>query len=371
MRRRTFLKNGMLGIGALAGLPAARGAMLAPQPATSGEAKSVGTPIIVSTWNHGMAANQAAARILQVSGASLKALVRGVMVTEADPKVTSVGRGGYPNIDGVVELDAAVMNGDTLEVGAVAGLQGILNPIAVAEKVMTESPHTLLVGDGAKKFALSQGFQEENLLTEAAKKAWEARKGGKKYRPAGSGADQGHAPDAGDADAGDDPNARYASEHSASEHSADPDNHDTIGTIVLDAAGSLHAGCSTSGAAWKLPGRVGDSPIVGHGLYADSDIGAVVATGLGEEFAKICGSFAVIELMRQGVEPKAAIEQVIGRAVKRDGRNRTRLLAMVALRRDGVIGAASSTPGFQIAVTKGTEHELIDIEPLYPPKKKD
>ena len=261
MRRRTFLKNGMLGIGALAGLPGARGAFAAPEPAAAGRENRVGEPIIVSTWSHGMAANNAAARILQVSGAGMTAVVRGIMIPEADPKVTSVGRGGYPNIDGVVELDAAVMNGNTLEVGAVAGMQGILHPIAVAEKVMDESPHTLLVGAGAKQFALSKGFTETNLLTDGAKKAWEARRGGLKYKPAGSG--------------------------------ADPDNHDTIGSVLMDASGSIFAGCSTSGAAWKLPGRVGDSPIVGHGLYCDSDVGGVVATGLGEEFAKICGSFAV------------------------------------------------------------------------------
>ena len=314
-------------------------------------------PIIVSTWNHGLAANKAAASIVQVGGDPMTAIVRGIMVTEADPKVTSVGRGGYPNIDGTMQLDAAVMDGNSLEVGAVAGMEDILYPVAVAQKVMSETRHTLLVGSGATQFALSQGFEKTNLLSEGAKKAWEAKKAGQKHAPAGSGADPAEDSD--------------REENADPNEFGDPDNHDTIGTVILMPDGRMSAACSTSGAAWKLPGRVGDSPIAGHGLYCDAEIGGVVATGLGEEFAKVCGAFAVIERMRQGVEPEIAIKEVIERAVRRDPKNKRTLLAMVALRKDGKIGAASSTPGFQVAIARGTNHELVSIDPLYPRQKKD
>ena len=339
MERRTFMRSGLAGLGALAGTPVlafgAGGGAAAPGAKEEPPMGATPTePIIVSTWNFGMKANDVAAKILQVGGDPMTAAVRGVMTAEADPEVTSVGRGGFPNADGIVELDGAVMDGETLEVGAVAGMRGILHPVAVAEKVMTETRHTLLVGDGARAFALSQGFEETDLLTEKAKEQWEKRKAGKAHAPAGGG--------------------------------ADPDDHDTIGLIVLDPRAGLRVATSTSGAAWKLPGRVGDSPIAGHGFFCDSSVGAVVGTGLGEEFAKICAAHAVIEMMRAGVAPETAVRRVIERAVARDERNRGRLLALVALRKDGVIGAASSTPGFQVAVTRGTTSELVDVPPMYP-----
>ncbi|MGA1778846.1 MAG: isoaspartyl peptidase/L-asparaginase [Planctomycetota bacterium] len=341
MERRAFLRRGVLGLGALAGVRATAPAHGAAPPRREQQEETPmeqqpGEPIVVSTWNFGMAANAVAAQILQVGGDPMEAAVRGVMVPEADPEVSSVGLGGFPNAEGVMELDGAVMDGNTLEVGAVAGLQGILHPVAVAERVMSRTRHTLLVGEGARKFALSQGFKEAELLTDHAREQFRKRQAGKEHSPAGGG--------------------------------ADPDDHDTIGLIVLHPTAGMRAVCSTSGAAWKLPGRVGDSPIVGHGLYCDSSVGGVVGTGLGEEFAKICAAHAVIERMRAGVEPEAAIREVIGRAVARDERNRERLLAMVALRRDGVIGAASSTPGFQIAVSRGTRHELRDVPPMYSKK---
>jgi N4-(beta-N-acetylglucosaminyl)-L-asparaginase len=336
MRRREFLMGGLAGIGAFAGLP---GAFAARQSDGGGGGDpEIVDPIIVSTWKHGLDANRVAAQILQVGGSAMTAVVRGVMVSEADPAVTSVGFGGYPNRDGEMQLDAAVMDGSTLEAGAVAGMKGILHPVAVARKVMDVTPHVMLVGEGARSFALSHGFEEQNLLSEKAKKAWQDWKAGKKTAPAGSGADQ--------------------------------ESHDTIGMVAIDRGGDMAASCTTSGAAWKLPGRVGDSPIIGHGLYCENEVGGVVATGLGEEVSKICGAFAVVERMRQGVEPSVAIREILMRAIARDEKNRRTLIAMVALRHDGKIGTGSIVPGFQAAISHGTTHELIDVDPLIPREKK-
>lgn len=358
MRRREFLRRGLAGLGAVAGagagaLPGWRAPRALAATGAGTEGAGVVEPIVVSTWSHGIAANRVAWQILQVGGKALTAAERGVMVSEADPGVTSVGYGGWPNRDGVVQLDAAIQDGDSLEVGAVAGLEGILHPVAVARKVLEETPHTLLVGEGARSFALSQGFETQDLLTEKARAAWEKWKSGKRAPRAGSGAD---APD--DRPAGD------------GGEGLDEDNHDTLGMVVLDRGGHMAASCTTSGAAWKLPGRVGDSPIVGHGLYVDSSVGGVVATGLGEEVAKICGAFAVVERMRQGVDPEAAVREILERAIARDGKNRQNMIAMVALRRDGVIGAGSITPGFQVAITRNGVDELVDVPALVPAAKK-
>jgi len=328
MRRREFLIGGLAGLGAAAGLPAALAARQAGDGKSAPPAAS--TAVIISTWSHGQKANRIAAQILQVGGDAMTAAIRGVMAVEEDPEVTSVGRGGLPNRDGVVELDAAVMDGSTLKAGGVAALRGILHPVAVARKVMDTTPHVLLVGEGARAFALSNGFSEEELLTEKSRAAWE------EWRAKSAGTAP---PKAGK-------------------------SHDTIGLIALDRGGSIAAATSTSGLAFKLPGRVGDSPIIGHGLYCDDTAGGAVATGLGEEISKICGAFAVVELMRQGMEPEAAIREVLGRAIRRDERNRGNLLAMVALRRDGAVGAGSITPGFQAAITRDTKHELIDVPAL-------
>jgi isoaspartyl peptidase/L-asparaginase-like protein (Ntn-hydrolase superfamily) len=328
MRRREFIIGGLAGLGAAAGLPRA---LVARQAGDGKSAPPVGnTAVIISTWSHGLVANRIAAQILQVGGDAMTAAVRGVMVVEEDPEVSSVGRGGLPNRDGVVELDAAVMDGATLQAGGVAALRGILHPVAVARKVMDTTPHVLLVGEGAREFALANGFTEEELLTEKSRAAWEEWRGkskGAAPKPAGK-------------------------------------THDTIGLLALDRGGNIAAATSTSGLAFKLPGRVGDSPLIGHGLYCDSSAGGAVATGVGEEISKICGAFAAVELMRQGMEPAAAAREVLERAIRRDSRNRGTMLAMVALRRDGAVGAAAITPGFQAAITRGTEHELVDVPAL-------
>lgn len=286
------------------------------------------TPLVISTWRHGEAANREAWRVLDAGGTAMDAAVAGVMVTEADEKVTSVGYGGYPNRDGIVQVDAAVMNGDRLDAGSVAGVEKIKHPVAVARKVMEESPHVLLVGDGARRFAVDHGFPEENLLTDKARKAWEKRWG---------------------------KDASSSTEPAINQH-----NHDTIGMVVLDAKGTVAAACTTSGAAWKLPGRVGDSPIVGAGLYCDSAVGGASATGLGEEVLKVCGSYQVVEYMRQGMEPQEAAERTLRRVIQRNAPERPPYVAFVALRVDGKVGYAATDSGFQAAVSASAEPQLLD-----------
>ena len=276
--------------------------------------------IVVSTWRFGLASNQPAWKILKSGGSALDAVVRGVEVAESDPAVKSVGFGGYPNAEGEVEVDGAVMDGHTLGYGAVAGLRKIATPTAVARCVMEKTDHVLLVGDGALKFARSQGFEESNMLTEQGREAWEKWKRERTGPPA--------------------------------------DVHDTIGMIALDQSGNLAAACTTSGAAFKLPGRVGDSPLIGSGLYADNDAGAAVATGRGEEIVRTCGSFAIVEHMRHGKSPQKACEAVVQHLIARVPSARPYQMAYIAIDKFGNWGAAAARSGFLSAVTNNAENRL-------------
>ncbi len=269
-------------------------------------------PLAVGTWDHGTLAARAALRIAQVGGRVVEAVEKGINLVEVDPKVTSVGLGGYPNAKGIVELDAAIMDGGPgLRCGSVQSIQGISTPISVARKVMEKTPHVQLVGEGARKFALEQGYKNANLLTPNAKKAWEnwKNKTGPKVK-----------------------------------------DHDTVGVVLLGRSQRMAAGCSTSGLAWKLPGRVGDSPIIGAGLYCDSDVGGASATGVGEEVLRVCGSFLVVEAMRRGATPQEAVEEALARIIKADPKNKERQVAFIALSKTGGVGAASIRPGFQVAI---------------------
>ncbi|MEE8143457.1 MAG: N(4)-(beta-N-acetylglucosaminyl)-L-asparaginase [Planctomycetota bacterium] len=329
MQRRDFLKKG-----AMAGLGVFVGPAMASAQEPRGRRPSR-EPLVISTWKHGMAANNVAFRILQVSGPAVTAVEQGVRVSEADPKVTSVGYGGFPNRDGVVELDAAIMDGKTLEAGSVAALQNIKHPISVARKVMENTRHVMLVGSGALEFARAQGFKEELLLTPEAEKAWKEWQASKERKVPGQVV-----------------------------------GHDTIGMVAMDRGGSLAAACTTSGLSWKLSGRVGDSPLIGHGLYCDNKAGGAAATGIGEEVIKVCGSYQVVEFMRQGVAPDEAIRRVLKRIVERDAKNAKRSVAFVAIRSDGVLGYGSTIPGFQVAISKGGPPELKDAPSLVPAEKK-
>ena len=278
------------------------------------------SPIVVSTWRFGLSANQPAWEILKNGGSALDAVVCGAEVAERDPEVKSVGFGGYPNAEGAVEVDAAVVDGRTLGYGAVAGLRNIAPATAVARCVMEKTDHVLLVGNGALQFARAQGFEACNMLTEHGQRAWEKWKKERTGPPA--------------------------------------DVHDTIGLIALDQHGDLAAACTTSGAAFKLPGRVGDSPLIGSGLYADNDAGAAAATGRGEEIARTCGSFAVVDHMRQGKSPQEACEAVVQHLIARVPSARPYQMAYIAIDKYGNWGAAAARSGFLSAVTSDVENRL-------------
>ncbi|NOZ03400.1 MAG: N(4)-(beta-N-acetylglucosaminyl)-L-asparaginase [FCB group bacterium] len=292
-----------------------------------GVKRAIGNPLVISTWKHGLAANETAMRILQNGGSCLDAVEAGARVPEADPTVSSVGYGGIPDRDGHVTLDASIMDADG-NAGAVAFLEGIKHPVSVARLVMEKTKHVMLVGEGAKKFALAQGFKEENLLTEEARRTW-LKKNKKSVFP------------------GETPNGK---------------SHDTIAILAQDKDGKLAGACTTSGWGNKMRGRVGDSPIIGAGLYVDNDVGAAGATGLGEEVIKTVGSFLVVELMRQGYEPDEACLEALQRILHRH-RNTVRFsVAYIALRKDGKTGSASILNGFKYALYRDGKNILQPTE---------
>ena len=277
----------------------------------------------LSTWKHGVPANEEAMQVMNAGGSALDGAEKGVRVVEADPEGTSVGIGGLPDRDGNVTLDACIMDHQG-NAGSVCFLQNIKHPISVARKVMEETPHVMLAGEGARQFAVAQGFAEENLLTEKSRIAWQEWLETARYKPI-----------------------------------INRENHDTIGMICQDAKGNLSGSCTTSGLAYKMHGRVGDSPIIGAGLFVDNDYGAAVATGMGELMMKTLGSFLVVELMRQGASPQQACEEAIQRIVdKLDYQSfQTGYLAMDI---EGNVGAYAIHPGFNYAVAVDGKNELKD-----------
>lgn len=282
-------------------------------------------PKALSTWVHGLPANDEAMRVMMNGGSALDGAEKGVMVVEADPEGSSVGIGGLPDRDGNVTLDACIMDHEG-NAGSVCFLQNIKHPIAVARKVMEETPHVMLAGEGAKRFALAQGFAEENLLTDGSKKAWEKWLKSANYNPI-----------------------------------INVENHDTIGMICQDAQGNLSGSCTTSGLAYKMHGRVGDSPIIGAGLFVDNDYGAAVATGMGELMMKTLGSFLVVELIRQGATAQEACEAAIQRIVdKLDYKSFQ--VGYLAMDIAGNTGAYAIHPGFNYAEMADGKNELIDAK---------
>lgn len=292
---------------------------------TVGPVKATQKPLVISTWNFGLAANAAAWKILNSGGRALDAVEAGAKVPEADPTETSVGFGGLPDRDGFVTLDACIMD-ENGNCGSVAFLQDIVHPISVARAVMEKTPHVMLVGDGALQFALANGFQRKKLLTPESEKAWKEWSKKAEYKPV-----------------------------------INIENHDTIGILALDQTGNLSGACTTSGMAYKMHGRVGDSPIIGAGLYVDNEVGAATATGTGEEVIRIVGCHLVVELMRQGKSPEEACREAVARILhKNPEKAKTLQVGFLALDKQGNYAAFCLQKGFTYAVHTSAGNKLFD-----------
>ncbi|MDQ3845559.1 MAG: N(4)-(beta-N-acetylglucosaminyl)-L-asparaginase [Bacteroidota bacterium] len=284
-------------------------------------------PIVISTWEHNMKANAEAWKILSKGGRALDAVELGVQVPEADPKDNSVGYGGLPDRDGKVTLDACIMDG-TGNCGAVMFLEHIMHPIKVARLVMEKTPHVQLVGEGALQFALANGFKRENLLTPESEQMWKEWLKTSNYNPVTT--------------------FDVMQEQSKRQQ---PLNHDTIGMLAMDAAGNMSGACTTSGLAFKMRGRVGDSPIIGAGLFVDNEVGAATSSGVGEEVVRICGSHTVVELMRQGLKPEAACKGAVERIAKKRGAKAKELnVGFIALNNKGEFSGYALENDFTYAV---------------------
>lgn len=294
-------------------------------------------PLILSTWRFGKIANTAGWPVLIEKKNALDAVEAACAAVEEDPSVTSVGYGGFPDASGEVTLDALIMTGPD-RCGAVACLRRFAPAISVARRVMEKTPHLLLVGSGAEEFAFREGFRPRELLSETARRAWQDWKQRHLERP-----------------------EREDSLPSQPWETTDYDSlaHDTIGVLAMDETGAIAGGCSTSGLAFKLPGRVGDSPIVGHGLYVDREVGAAVGTGHGELIMRVCGSFLIVEEMRRGKTPLQAIQSALSRILHTCRPKKGQQAAFIALRKDGTWAGASLRAGFQMAVRDSRRDELL------------
>jgi N4-(beta-N-acetylglucosaminyl)-L-asparaginase len=288
-------------------------------------------PLVISTWDFGVGANAEAWKVLSSGGRALDAVEAGVHVPEGDPNETSVGLGGLPDRDGRVTLDACIMD-EHANCGSVAFLEHIVHPISVARKVMEKTPHVMLVGEGALKFALDNGFKKENLLTEKSEAAWKEWLKKAEYKPV-----------------------------------ANFENHDTIGMIALDQSGNVSGACTTSGLAFKMHGRVGDSPIIGAGLFVDNEVGAATSTGVGEEVIRIVGSHLVVELMRQGKKPEDACREAVMRIVKNQPTKSKEIqVGFLAINKNGEYGAFALQKGFTYAVYSGSiANQLFESKSFY------
>ena len=296
----------------------------------------------------GQPANLGAWEILSIGGRALDAVEAGVKIPEADPKNHSVGYGGLPDRDGHVTLDACIMD-EHYNCGSVMCLEHIVHPVSVARLVMERTPHVILSGEGALQFALANGFKKENLLTADSEKLWRQWLKVSKYDPEINP----------EINAG---NKLYNKDSIP----AAPGNHDTIGMLAMDAKGNLSGACTTSGLAYKMHGRVGDSPIIGAGLYVDNEAGAATATGIGEEVIKIVGSHLIVELMRQGATPQEACVNAIQRILKRNpARAKEIQVGFLALNKKGEVGAYSTQKDFTYAVKNRSTDKIFTAESFY------
>jgi len=276
-------------------------------------------------------ATAAAWEVLSKNGRALDAVEAGVRVPEADPEDTSVGYGGLPDRDGYVTLDACIMD-EFGNAGSVSFLEHIMHPISVARRVMEKTPHVMLVGEGALQFALSEGFKKENLLTDNARKAWEEWKVKSEYKPV-----------------------------------INVERHDTIGMVALDAQQRIAGACTTSGLAFKMRGRVGDSPIIGAGMFVDNEVGGAAATGLGELVLRTLGSFLVVEEMRRGAHPQKAVETAVKRIARKYSEQvKEAQVGFVALDKKGRHGAFAIHSKFNYVLYQNGENKVMEAGSLLP-----
>jgi len=312
------------------------------------DAAKVQKPIVIATWDAGIQANNGAWEVLSKGGSALDAVEKGVMVTE-DEISCCVGLGANPDRDGHVTLDASIMDHE-FNCGSVAFLEKIKHPISVARKVMEKTPHVMLVGEGAQQFALSQGFTlESGKLSNSAEKAYQNWLKKSEYKPVINIERQGST-------------SQLADQFKAPKKLSNGEwNHDTIGMVALDSNGNLSGSCTTSGAGFKLRGRVGDSPIIGAGLYVDNEVGAVVATGQGEDVIRVAGASAVVEHMRQGKSPQEACRLVVEK-IKRIKKEKAKdiQVCFIALNKQGEHGSYALHTGFNYAVQSSEGSQLVE-----------
>lgn len=307
MKRRKFLRNSTTAAAGIVSAPLL--ASFKDETIEKVSSKAGITPIAICTWDFGNATAKAW-EVLEKGGNALDAVHQGVMVEENDLNNSTVGNGGRPDRDGNVTLDACIMDKDG-NCGAVLAIQNIANPISVARKVMEETPHVMLVGKGAEQFAYEQGFEKTDLLTEESKQAWQEWKKTSQYKPI-----------------------------------INIENHDTIGMLAIDTDGDIAGACTTSGMAYKMAGRVGDSPIIGAGLFVDNEVGGATATGVGEEVVRTVGSFLIVELMRQGKSPQEACEEGVKRIIAKNKDKQDFQIGFIAINKKGETGGYCIHPGF-------------------------
>lgn len=336
--RRKFIKSSALGSAGL----------LFGNAVSASEIQLVkGKPVVISTWDAGLEANNAAWEVLRNGGRALDAVEKGVMVTEASQNCC-VGLGANPDRDGFVTLDSCIMD-EYFNCGSVAFLERIKHPVSVARRVMEKTPHVMLVGEGALQFAIAEGFPlEEQKLSDGAKEAYDNWLKNSEYKSPVINVEnkqKGHGPFA---------PARLENGEW---------NHDTIGMLAMDANGNLSGSCTTSGAGFKMRGRVGDSPIIGAGLFVDNEVGACVATGQGEDVIRVAGSHSVVEWMRQGLSPEAACKKVVEKIIRiKKEKAKNIQVAFLAMNKKGVVGAYAIHKGFSFALKNGVEEKLVNAK---------
>ena len=335
MNRKNFLRLSSLGLASLT------------VKHSSAFVKSVEKSIVISTWDSGMAVNAAAWKILEPGGRALDAIEAGANSIENEINCC-VGLGGYPDRDGIVTLDACIMD-EHANCGAVAGIEQIKHPISVARKVMEKTPHIILVGQGAQQFALENGFTlEPKTLSKDAQNAYDGWLKKNDYKPVSNIENM--------------PVQRKQNGGPFAPAFFDDGspNHDTMGLVAMDSSGNLSGGVTTSGMAFKVHGRVGDSPIIGAGLYVDNEVGAATSSGVGEEVIRICGTHLVVEYMRQNYSPENACKKAVERIIKRDpAKAKTLQVGFLAMNKKGEHGAYAIQKGFVYSLKTETESRII------------